>query len=58
MHLGFFIYDLGFQSPNVEAARPMLFATTLTLLVVVFALNIIGNTLRNRVRARSANTPV
>lgn len=53
MHLGFFIYDLGFQSPNVEAARPMLFATALALLVVVFTLNAIGVALRNRLRARS-----
>ena len=28
MHLGFHIYDVGFQSPNVEAAKPMVFATT------------------------------
>ncbi len=56
MHLGFYIYDLGFQSPNVEAARPMLFATTLALLVVVFALNIVGITLRNRMRARRAGS--
>lgn len=52
MHLGFFIYDLGFQSPNVEAARPMVFATTLALLVVVFGLNIVGISLRNKLRAR------
>ena len=32
MHLGFHIYDVGFQSPNVDAARPMVFVTTLLLL--------------------------
>lgn len=52
MHLGFFIYDLGFQSPNVEAARPMLFATAFTLLAVVLVLNGAGIGLRNRIRAR------
>ena len=29
MHLGFHIYDVGFQSPNIEAARPLVFATAL-----------------------------
>ena len=28
MHLGFHIYDVGFQSPNVEAAKPMVYMTT------------------------------
>ncbi|MEI6215590.1 MAG: phosphate ABC transporter permease PstA, partial [Desulfuromonadales bacterium] len=31
MHLGFHIYDVGFQSPNVEAAKPMVFVTTMLL---------------------------
>lgn len=56
MHLGFFIYDLGFQSPNVEAARPMLFATAFCLLGVVLGLNLAGITLRNRLRARIARS--
>ena len=33
MHLGFHIYDVGFQSPNVEAAKPMVYATAVLLLV-------------------------
>ena len=32
MHLGFHIYDVGFQSPNVEAAKPLVFATALLLI--------------------------
>ena len=32
MHLGFHIYDVGFQSPNVEAAKPMVYTTTVLLL--------------------------
>ncbi len=40
MHLGFHIYDVGFQSPNVDAARPMVFATTLLLLAIVVLLNL------------------
>ena len=37
MHLGFHIYDVGFQSPNVEAAKPMVYTTTIFLLVIVVA---------------------
>ena len=35
MHLGFHIYDLGFQSQNTEAAKPMVFTTTLLLIAIV-----------------------
>ena len=35
MHLGFHIYDVGFQSPNVEAAKPMVFMTTLLLIAII-----------------------
>ena len=35
MHLGFHIYDVGFQSPNVEAARPLVYATAFLLVLVV-----------------------
>lgn len=50
MHLGFHIYDVGFQSPNVDAARPMVFTTTLLLLLVVVALNLTAIVLRRRLR--------
>ena len=52
MHLGFHIYDLGFQSPNVEAAKPMVYATTLLLIVVVVALNVTAIVLRARLRKK------
>ncbi len=58
MHLGFHIYDVGFQSPNVDAARPMVFVTTLLLLVIVVLLNIFAVSLRNRLRRRYATSPV
>lgn len=54
MHLGFHIFDVGFQSPNVEAARPMVFTTTLLLLLVVLALNVTAIIVRNRLRKRYA----
>lgn len=50
MHLGFHIYDVGFQSPNVDAARPMVFATTLLLILMVILLNMAAIYLRNRLR--------
>jgi phosphate transport system permease protein len=55
MHLGFHIYDVGFQSPNVEAARPLVYATALLLVIIIIVLNLaairIRNTLRDRYRA-------
>src|SRR5262249_11958220 len=55
MHLGFHIYDVGFQSPNVDAARPMVFATTLLLLGIVIVLNLTAIVLRNHLRKRHAS---
>jgi phosphate transport system permease protein len=52
MHLGFHIYDVGFQSPNVDAARPMVYTTALLLLVIVVLLNITAIMLRNRLRKK------
>jgi phosphate transport system permease protein len=52
MHLGFHIYDVGFQSPNVEAAKPMVYTTTILLLVIVVLLNLTAIVVRNRLRKR------
>ena len=52
MHLGFHIYDLGFQSPNVEAARPLVYATALLLVLVVLLLNTTAILLRGRLERR------
>jgi phosphate transport system permease protein len=52
MHLGFHIYDLGFQSQNSEAAKPMVFTTTLLLIAIVVALNLIAIWVRARLRRR------
>ena len=52
MHLGFHIYDVGFQSPNVEAAKPMVYTTTFLLLVIVIVLNALAIMLRNRLRRK------
>jgi len=58
MHLGFHIYDVGFQSPNVDAARPMVFATTLLLLVIVVLLNLFAIATRHRLRRKDATSAV
>ena len=52
MHLGFHIYDVGFQSPNVEAAKPMVYATAVLLLIVVVLLNLTAIVVRNRLRKK------
>lgn len=52
MHLGFHIYDVGFQSPNIEAARPLVFATALLLVIVIAALNLAAVALRNHLREK------
>lgn len=52
MHLGFHIQDVGFQSPNVEAARPLVYATALLLVFVIVLLNIAAITIRNRLREK------
>ncbi len=58
MHLGFHIYDVGFQSPNVEATKPLVCATTLLLIFLVTAMNITAITVRNRLRAKYATSAV
>ncbi|MCF6154631.1 MAG: phosphate ABC transporter permease PstA [Candidatus Brocadia sp.] len=50
MHLGFHIYDVGFQSPNVEAAIPMVYTTTLVLLCTVLVLNLTAIVVRNKLK--------
>jgi phosphate transport system permease protein len=58
MHLGFYIYDVGFQSPNVEAGKPMVYAVVLVLLVLVVVLNLAAITLRNRLRTKLRGSAV
>jgi phosphate transport system permease protein len=52
MHLGFHIYDVGFQSPNVEAAKPMVYTTTVFLLLIVVLMNTTAITVRNYLREK------
>ena len=52
MHLGFHIFDVGFQSQNSEAAKPMVYTTTLLLIGIVATLNFATIWLRNSLRRR------
>ena len=52
MHLGFHIYDVGFQSPNVEAARPLVYATSLLLVLLIIILNLTAIRIRNSLREK------
>lgn len=52
MHLGFHIYDVGFQSPNVEAARPLVYATSFLLVLVIVLLNVSAIAVRNNLREK------
>jgi phosphate transport system permease protein len=58
MHLGFHIYDVGFQSPNVDATKPLVFATALLLILVVTAMNLVAIAIRNRLRRKYAGSAV
>lgn len=58
MHLGFHIYDVGFQSPNVDNTKPLVFATALVLIILVAVLNIFAIKLRNRLRKKYATSAV
>jgi phosphate transport system permease protein len=50
MHLGFHIFDLGFQSPNLQHAAGRVYATALLLVLIVLLLNLSAVILRSRLR--------
>jgi len=52
MHLGFHIYDVGFQSRNSEAGKPMVFVTTLLLISLVAVMNATAIYIRNRLKRK------
>jgi phosphate transport system permease protein len=55
MHLGFHIFDVGFQSRNSEAGKPMVFVTTLLLLALIVAMNSTAIFIRNRLKRKYAS---
>lgn len=58
MHLGFYIYDAGLQSPDVEAAKPLVYATALLLVLVIAILNLASVAIRNHLREKYKNLDV
>jgi phosphate transport system permease protein len=52
MHLGFHIFDVGFQSRNSEAGKPMVFVTTMLLIFLIALMNIWAIVVRNRLKRR------
>lgn len=52
MHLAYLIYDVGFQSPNSQAAQPMVFTITFLLVAIIAVLNIAAVWIRGRLRRR------
>jgi len=58
MHLGFHIYDVGFQSPNVEAAKPMVYTTAFLLILIVVILNLTAIIIRNKLKKKYVSSAV
>jgi len=58
MHLGFHIYDVGFQSPNVEAAKPMVYTTAFLLILIVVVLNLTAIIIRNKLKKKYVSSVV
>ena len=52
MDLGYHVFVLSTQSPNIDQTRPILYATVLVLLILPFALNIVAILIRARVRKK------
>ncbi|MCX6894581.1 MAG: ABC transporter permease subunit, partial [Verrucomicrobia bacterium] len=52
MDLGYHVFVLSTQSPNIEQTRPILYATVLVLLALTFALNFVAVLIRARVRKK------
>ena len=51
MDLGYHVFVLSTQSPNIEKTRPILYATVLVLLLLTLALNLVAIVVRARMRA-------
>lgn len=52
MDLGYHVFILSTQSPNIERTRPILYATVLVLLLLTLALNIVAILIRARMRRK------
>jgi len=55
MELGYHIYVMATQSPDVEKTKPILYGTVLVLLILTFLLNFLAIMLRSRMRSKRVN---
>jgi len=52
MDLGYHVFVLSTQSPNIDQTQPILYATVLVLLMLTFALNIVAILVRSNMRRK------
>jgi phosphate transport system permease protein len=52
MDLGYHVFVLSTQSPNIDKTQPILYATVLVLLLLTFALNIVAILIRSNMRRK------
>jgi len=52
MHLGYHLFVLATQSPDVDAVAPQQYATTVVLLMLTFGLNFTATIIRSRIRKK------
>lgn len=57
MDLGYHVFILSTQSPNIEQTRPILYATVLVLLLLTFTLNIVAVLVRAHMRRNMRQRP-
>jgi phosphate transport system permease protein len=55
MELGYHVYVMTTQSPDVEATKPILYSTVLVLLLLTFLLNFTAILIRSQIRKRLRN---
>lgn len=56
MELGYHVYIMATQSPDIEATRPILYGTVLVLLVLTFLLNFVAILIRSHMRRSRVRT--
>ena len=56
--LSMHIYDAGLQSPDAQRAEPLVFASAMVLITLIFILNLLAYRLRKRLNSRYRNRTV
>jgi phosphate transport system permease protein len=56
MELGYHIFVMSTQSPDVEGTKPILYGTVLVLLVLTFILNLLAILIRSKIRSLQRRT--